>query len=367
VSFKPSYRPDAEAYFSNTYAEARALFLRSASRRGLSVASWPHPLPGSSGEALALDVARAGDATSPALLILSSGCHGVEGFCGSAVQSALLDDEDFHRAAERSGVALLYLHALNPWGFSHFHRVTHENVDLNRNFPDFTKPLPRNTGYDSLAHLLVPAVWPPPSEAEAALSEYARTHGVRAYQQVVTSGQYHHSDGLHYGGVAPTWSHLTLRRVLAAEAGLCNRLGWIDIHTGLGEKGHGEKIMADREDADSLRRARSWWGDVTSIHDGTSSSALLNGLMWNAAREEAPQAKYTGIALEFGTLPFEQVLRAIRAEQWLHRNPSALPSTAAAISQLVLNAFLVRDPLWAQQVVAQSAKAARDAVKGLST
>jgi hypothetical protein len=97
-----------------------------------------HPLLGRDGELLAMDVARFGAADAPAVLILSSGCHGVEGYCGSGVQNALLADAGFHAAAARAGVALLYIHALNPYGFSWLRRTTHENVDLNRNFQDFS-------------------------------------------------------------------------------------------------------------------------------------------------------------------------------------------------------------------------------------
>src|SRR5205814_8817574 len=67
---------------------------------------------------------------------------------------------------------------------------------------------------------------------------------------------------------------------------------WIDLHTGLGPSGHGERIFACRDEAPALARARAWWGDeVTSIYDGTSSSAKLTGLMWLAAYEECPQAE----------------------------------------------------------------------------
>ena len=34
-------------------------------------------------------------------------------------------------------LAVLYIHALNPHGFSFWRRVTQEGVDLNRNFHDF--------------------------------------------------------------------------------------------------------------------------------------------------------------------------------------------------------------------------------------
>ena len=85
-----------------------------------------------------MDVARDGPRNAKALLVVSSACHGVEGFCGSGVQVALLEDADWHRAAPDAGVAVLYVHGLNPWGFSWWRRTTHENVDLNRNFRDFS-------------------------------------------------------------------------------------------------------------------------------------------------------------------------------------------------------------------------------------
>jgi len=56
--------------------------------------------------------------------------------------------------------------------------------------------------------------------------------------------------------------------------------------------GHGERIFAGRDDAAALARARAWWGaEVTSIYDGSSSSALLQGLMWNAIYDACPAAR----------------------------------------------------------------------------
>ena len=56
----------------------------------------------------------------------------------------------------KAGVPVLYIHALNPHGFSWMRRVTHENVDLNRNFQDFSQPLPVNEAYAELYELLLP-------------------------------------------------------------------------------------------------------------------------------------------------------------------------------------------------------------------
>jgi hypothetical protein len=358
---------DAAAHFSQSYDEARSRFLAAAEAAGLDVESHAHPLLGRDGEALAMDVVLEGARDARSLLVLSSGCHGVEGFCGSGVQHALLRDAAWHALLRDSGVAVLYVHALNPWGFSWWRRTTQENVDLNRNFHDFSQPLPANPGYDELAALVVPPSWPPAPEVEAALQRHIAAHGLRAYQQAVTGGQHDHPQGLFYGGRNPTWSNVTLRHVLQAHARRCQRLGWIDFHTGLGPSGIGERIFACRDDAAALARARAWWGDgITSIYDGSSASALLTGLMWMSAYEECPQAEYTGIALEYGTVPVTEVLDALRADQWLENHPEAGAAQRAAIKRQVRDAFYTDTDAWKQAILAQGLEAARQAVAGLA-
>jgi hypothetical protein len=358
----------AAAFFAQNYAEARAKFLAAAVAAGARLQSHAHPLLGRDGEALAMDVARLGAADAPSLLLVSSGCHGAEGFCGSGVQGALLADKAFVDAAQRGHVALLFVHALNPYGFSWLRRVTQENVDLNRNWHDFSQPLPRNTAYDEIAHWLVPATWPPPPEAQAGLAAYAEKHGERALQAAVSGGQYDHPQGLFYGGRNPTWSQVTLRHVLQEHATRCTRLGWIDLHTGLGPSGHGERIFACRDDDAALARARAWWGpEVTSTYDGSSSSAQLSGLMWLAAYEECAQAEYTGIALEYGTQPLHEVIDALRADQWLENHPEAPAEQAAAIKRRLRDAFYTDTDVWKQRIVEQGLQAARQAVDGLKS
>lgn len=358
---------DAASHFSRSYAEARSKFLAAAEAADLDVESHAHPLLGRDGETLALDVALEGARDAKSLLILSSGCHGVEGYCGSGAQHALLGDPAWRRLLRERGVAVLYLHALNPWGFSWWRRTTQENVDLNRNFHDFTQPLPANPGYDEIAALLVPPSWPPSAEVEAALQRHVAAHGLRAFQQAVTSGQHDHPEGIFYGGRNPTWSHVTLRHVLQAHGRQCQRLGWIDFHTGLGPSGVGERIFACRDDAAALVRAKAWWGDgITSIYDGSSTSASLTGLMWTVAYEECPQSEYTGIALEYGTVPVMEVLDALRADQWLENHPEAGASQREAIKQRTLAAFYTDTDAWKHAVLAQAVDAATQAVTGLT-
>lgn len=355
------------AHFSQTYAEARSKFVAAATTRGLALQSFAHPLPGRSGETLYLDAARFGDAQARALLIVSSGCHGVEGYCGSGAQTALLADDALHTRAAEAGVAILYLHALNPWGFSHGRRTTEDNVDLNRNWQDFaTAQLPANPGYAALADAIVPALWPPSAENEAVLIAYAQAHGPKALQAAVSGGQYTHPNGLFFGGHAPTWSRQALADVLTAQAGVCEKLAWIDIHSGLGPIGHGERILAAPHTEEMMRRARRWWGDaVTSTDEGTSTSAVVIGTIWTAAPQCAPQAEYTGIALEIGTVPLERMIGALRADQWAQNHPEADAALRARIRGALREAFYVDTPEWKEAVLAQTRSAVLDAMAGL--
>ena len=357
----------AASHFADSYAQARQQFLTAAEAAGLDVESHLHPLLGRDGETLAMDVALEGAKDARALLILSSGCHGIEGFCGSGVQHALLTDPAWHSLLRETGVAVLYVHALNPHGFSWWRRTTQENVDLNRNFHDFTQPLPANPAYDEIAALVVPSRWPPTPEVDRAIAHYIEKNGLRAFQQAVTSGQHDHPEGLFYGGRNPTWSNVTLRHVLQSHGQRCARLGWIDLHTGLGPNGVGERIFAGRDDPVVLARARAWWGEgLTSIYDGSSTSARLTGLMWMSAEQECPQAECTGMALEYGTEPIPAVLDALRADQWLENHPEAGESQRAEIKQQVRRAFYTDTDAWKEAILAQAFDAARQAVTGLS-
>ena len=351
--------------FSKSYAEARQKFLAAAAQVGLQVESHIHPNKGRDGEELAMDVAREGPADAKHVLLVSSACHGVEGYCGSGVQIDALRSAEWHKAVAQSGVAVVYVHALNPHGFSHVRRVTQENVDLNRNFHDFSKPLPDNTAYKEVQHLLLPDVWPPNEANMQATMQYIATHGMPKLQAAVSQGQHHDPKGLFFGGQAPTWSNQTIRKVLRQHGGQAQKFAWIDLHTGLGPSGVGERIYAGDNDAQAIARARQWWGNITSIYDGTSSSAFLTGLMWMSVKDECPQAEHTGIALEYGTLPLNDMLMALRADHWLHLHPEASDDLKKSIKAQIFNAFYTDTDEWRTQIILQAREAMAQAIQGL--
>ncbi len=361
---------DLHAAFAPHYARARVLFLEAAAQAGMAIRSHNHPLKGLQGETLAMDVALDGPSDAQSLLILSSGCHGAEGFCGSGVQVNAMHNDNWRRQAREAGVAVLYVHALNPYGFSFLRRVTHENVDLNRNFQDFSQPLPVNPAYAELHDWLLPPDWPPSERVEASLMRWREHNGPQTYQQAVSQGQYVFAEGMFFGGQQPSWSNQTLRSVLRTHGATARQLAWVDVHTGLGPSGFGERIFAGRDNPHELARARAWWGGadgsaITTFYDGSSSSSPLTGLMWGAAYQECPQADYTGIALEYGTVPFEQVLQTLRADHWMHRYGTATTAQQNEIRAAMRQAFYVDSDAWREQVVAQSQEVLLQAVQGL--
>ena len=267
---------NASQYFRPTYAAAREAFRAAAAARGLKVESHRNPTKGAEGEELTTDVAVLGPADARRLMIVVSGTHGAEGFCGSGIQVGWL-------AADHplpADTAILFIHALNPYGFSHVRRVTEDNVDLNRNFVDHGNAKPANPGYDALRDFICPKEWTEESEQRnlAALRAYAAQHGADALETAIASGQYVDAQGVFYGGTQPTWSNRTLRAILKPFAASARQVAFIDLHTGLGPYGFGE-IMSNHGARDPGHQImQRWWGsEATYFDDGTSSSYYVVG------------------------------------------------------------------------------------------
>jgi hypothetical protein len=196
--------------------------------------------------------------------------------------------------------------------------------------------------------------------------DYIAKNGMPKLQAAVSQGQHHHPEGLFFGGQAATWSNQTIRKVLKQQAASAQKMAWIDLHTGLGPSGVGERIYAGANDAAAIARARQWWGQgITSIYDGSSSSAFLTGLMWMSVQDECPHAEYTGIALEYGTLPMNDMLMALRADHWLHIHPEASDELKQSIKAQIFAAFYTDTDVWREQIISQAREAMFQAIEGL--
>ena len=130
---------------TNTYEQSRRRFLDSARAAGATIESYPHPVAGNGRGARSPSMSRrSGTAEAPAVLLVVSGTHGVEGFTGSALQHHWLDG--LGPGDIPDGLRVVLLHAFNPYGFAWVRRVNEDNVDLNRNFVDWSQPPPAERG-----------------------------------------------------------------------------------------------------------------------------------------------------------------------------------------------------------------------------
>jgi len=205
------------------------------------------------------------------VLIHISGTHGPEGYCGSAIQSAYMDelDTESYDPTTLAKPTRVFVHALNPYGFKYSRRMNENNVDLNRNFlteEEFESVKQRDAnfaGYVDMDHLLNPPAEPTNiyginylyrlfTSAIAVL-----THGTSAIKRAMVSGTYHKPTGLYYGGndLQPSarnllsfldehFSNFTDYHISDAEAEHdgnkfhARKVLVIDVHSGLGFSGY---------------------------------------------------------------------------------------------------------------------------------
>ncbi|MFN3523153.1 MAG: M14 family metallopeptidase [Phenylobacterium sp.] len=359
---------DAAASFSADYSEARDKFVAAAQTAGARLERITNPNRGPRGEALSTDVAWVGPSDAEAVLVMISGTHGVEGFCGSGAQVDWLARGEAQRLP--GGVAVLLVHAVNPYGFAWLRRVTEENVDLNRNWIDFdAPPLPANPGYEALREAFGPAEWTEESRAATAkvIGAYLAEHGQKALAAAASSGQYGDPKGIYYGGAGPTWARRTQTAIYETYLGQASRIGVIDYHTGLGPWGFAEQIILESAGHPRYERAARWYGSaLASVSDGNSASAELSGDGLAAAPELLSHADVTGIAMEYGTVSPARVLYALRADNWLHAHGDPTGPDAAAIKAQIRDAFYGDRPDWKGMVAGQSLLVTRQALAGLA-
>lgn len=352
--------------FSADYREAREKFLSSLPQaRSFVLANFRGP----QNEELAVDAGWVGDPEAECVLVMISGTHGPEGFCGAGIQIdwlALLEG-----ASLPDNVALLFIHGLNPHGFAWDRRVTQEGCDLNRNFVDFAAGAPANPGYDELrAHLVPPALEGPAFEAaREAIRQFKHAHGERAFQIARKAGQYTDPDGMFFGGFDRSWSSRALETI-ADEYRLASRkfIAVIDVHTGLGPYGYGE--LQSEHVAASLSQAiaeQMFGPSVTSADLGTSASIPIHGSLQLFWERLLGDGRHLYLCLEYGTFDTEAAQRVLLADQWLHVHGGGDRTGAfgSEVRSRMRAHFSPDDPFWKEAVLFRGRQVLRQALPGL--
>lgn len=348
------------------YLESRLQFRELAARRSASLASFALDPSDSSALALTTDTAYFGAADAPLLIVISSGTHGVEGYIGASCQFRFMERKADLALPRHVGVLLV--HAVNPWGYMHNRRVTAEGIDLNRNFIDFSSTLPASE-YHRFHSLLVDDYRLMPFGLFNRLRLLCCVVGPRRrrrLQAALTAGQYDTPSGLFFGGQAPARSRLVWEQILRTHARHRNYALLLDIHSGLGKRGHGELISDLPSASPRFSRLVSWFADeVRSMTDGASVSTPLRGTL-TSAFADAIGIPADAIGLEFGTRPPLAVLDALRADQWAANQPAYHPGRQHA-ADLMKTAFAPADASWHAMAISRFDQVVDQMIAGTRT
>lgn len=245
--------PDAaaQAWFIDDYATARADFLKrgdvlaSAFARVERFAIPVSSRDGTSGLFVDGLYIPAQGGQKRRLIVVSSGVHGVEGPTGSAVQRLFMQEALTAQqlAGPLADTGVLLLHAVNPWGFAKYRRVTENNVDLNRNASaDAALYRTVNAGYPLVDPLVNPDQ---PADVSAVEHRFFHLrvvsmiaqHGMRALRQAVLQGQYQVPKGIYFGGQALEPQLAALGPQIAPILNAYPLSLSLDLHTGYGARG----------------------------------------------------------------------------------------------------------------------------------
>lgn len=351
------------------YLDSRARFLAHARRLNAVVDSIPYPVDEQPDPGLTIDTAYLGNANAPVLVVIGSGTHGVEGYAGAACQLHFM--QNFSRYADRNDIAFLLVHAINPWGYYHDRRVTHENVDLNRNFIADFSAAAAHCEYSAFHAPLVTNYKPFPAGwwnelrlLSSAISKKKR----RQLQAAITAGQYRHADGLFYGGTAVVQARRIWEGIL--DAHFANRacVALLDIHAGLGKPGTAELISYLPEESADFQEMQRWFnGALRSMQSGASVTGPVSGTLTEGFDRTAAMRSYA-IGLEFGTCSPLRILYALRHDAWAARQSGRKAGLLRERARRKMKqAFCLDHPQWHAQVTARFDETMELLVAGLSS
>jgi len=357
---------NAKPNFSDDYQESRAKFLAAMSKRG-EVISIRHPKKGPDGQDLYLDFGIIGPDDARGALILISGTHGPEIFAGSGPQAALLNSGLINDYAD---LRVILVHAHNPYGCAWLRRTDHNNIDLNRNYYDFSKPFIPHPGYDVLRPVMVPTEWDSVALGKG-LADYEAQHGKVGLLAAMVTGQSHDPDGMFFRGEGPAWSHIQMKDVLPKLTKKQDIVSVIDFHTGLGPYGVPYMVHGyEPGSSEFIAFKKAYEGEVRSTMDpadidedlpGSPEGPIVLGM-----KALLPGKQSYAVVIEYGTVPPEQVFGTLMHDNWMHAHGTPGTDEWNAVKQNVREVFYPREDKWKDMIweravwaIERSAKLAR--------
>jgi predicted deacylase len=303
-------------------------------------------------ENLTIDIASYGNPTARKAVIISSGLHGVEGFVGSAIQLALLCDYLPHI---RQDIAIVLIHALNPFGFAWCRRSNEDNIDLNRNFAiDRAAYPPTPDTYRRLDSFLNPPQ--PPSRIEPFALKAAGAilrYGMPALRRTLPVGQSDFPQGLFYSGTAPSQTERIIVAHLRRWLGIGQRVVHLDFHAGLGKWSREYLYLTSNQP----HRQEIWRQKLGTNRLFLAGAADPNyhpqGSLADWCVHTFREIEYDFFTCEFGTRSPVRVLKAMRAENRAHWWSDAESPSYRRAKQDLLSVFSPPSHRWRDRVLSR--------------
>ncbi len=250
------------------------------------------------------------------IMIISSGVHGVEGFVGNAVQSLFMDKFINDSLLKETGV--LMVHAVNPYGFKYFRRVSENNIDLNRNSSADTIVYSTvNEGYPKVYSFINPyGKVNTKSCANRMFTIRAMFKIIKAsmpvLRQAILQGQYQYPEGLYYGG--KTFEPQIKQLALLIDS-ICEPYNTVftgDFHTGYGERAK-LHLFPNPVDENTRKRMEGVfqgyqidWGDSKDFYTTTGDFVNFTG-------ELNKNKKFIPMTFEYGTLNSQKTKGSLKS------------------------------------------------------
>jgi hypothetical protein len=364
----------SDFYFSGSYQEGRQKFLNLCADNRLSVSSYVHPHhKGPDGEKLAMDCVWMGAKDAKKVLFATCGTHGLEASTGASTMAQFLSNGAIQKIPD--DVAVLLVHAVNPYGWAYDQRGNEDGIDLNRNCLDHRQIYPANPIYDDLHTMIKQAEVDKKGLASftKAFHEYGDVHGAAQAVSGITAGQYKYANGMSFGGTALSWSCQTLFDIAERYLSHADQITMIDWHTGIGDFGQPFFIMDDLISSPSVARATAWWHPHAIHCDDIleGSSPDYSGLLIKGLKEKIKSiynVHITSVVIEWGTYNLDMMLQALLMDDWLKTHRLiADPDMVERVRALLVDRFCPSNTDWRQAVLSQAPPIYLQALKGLQS
>lgn len=362
------------SWFCNTYSDCVQQFLNLKSTPEFSANKMQFeevPIVGTDYHFQVMWIPAPGTKTSRTLVI-QSGLHGIEGFTGSALQMAFLND--YLKSSQTKVVSrpnILLIHGLNAWGFANSRRTNQNNIDLNRNFLQHGTSL-NNEGYQKMNSFLNPTI--PYQDSKLGFIAFLWhagkliiSQGLPTLRQSVLQGQYEYPKGIFYGGQAPQMID-TVEPIYKKYLDSQKEILFIDLHTGYGTRGQLHLLFDAVAEGNVEVFQKIFQGQKLELTTDKQFYQVQGGyLAYLRQRFLQKNIIFNGITFEFGTLNSNTTMGSLKSlHNMIIENQAFHQGGDLAIARQYFNEhFYPSDPSWRQQVMDQGMSSLRKALESM--